>query len=63
MQPAIAAFVLIVLCLAGAFAALSARRTRTEEGGRSRPPWWQVAALCSVAVGVAVVVLSVYLRG
>ena len=62
MQPAIAAVVVILLCLAGAFAALSARQSRTDEGGRSRHPWWQVAALCSVALGVAVVVLTVYLH-
>ena len=60
MQPAITAVVVILLCLAAALAALPVRQSRTEEGSRRRPSWWQVTALCSIAFGVAVVILSFY---
>jgi hypothetical protein len=63
MQPAIAAVVVILLCLAGAFGPLSARRSQTNESIRSRPPLWQAAVLCSVALGVAVAALSHYWHG
>jgi hypothetical protein len=49
------AIVVILLCLAGASAALSAR-------GKSRATWWQVAAGCCFALAVAAVVLAVYLH-
>ena len=61
MQQAIAALMVTLVCLAGALAALSERR-RTEEAGPSRSPRWQVAALGSAALAVAVVVLTIYLR-
>jgi hypothetical protein len=61
MEQAIVAVVVTLLCLAGAFAALFRRGPRAEGAGVSRPPRWWIAALCSVTLVVAVIVLTVYL--
>jgi hypothetical protein len=62
MEQAIAAVIVTLLCLAGALAAVYQRRPRTEGASPSKPPTWWIAALCSVAVLVAVVVVTVYLQ-
>ncbi len=62
MQPAITDEVVILLCLAGAFAARSARGSRTGGGTRPRSSWGQVVAVSSAALSLAVVVVTVYLR-
>ena len=62
MQPAITDEVVILLCLAGAFAAHSAKVARSCGGCRSRSSWGQVVSVCSAALSLAVVVVAVYLR-
>ncbi len=59
MPQAIAATVVLLVLFAGAFAAIFAQRSRTQEARRS--PRWQVVTLSSVAAALAVVVLTVYL--
>jgi hypothetical protein len=39
-----------------------ARRAPTDAGCLSSAPWWLGAGFCSLALGVAVVVLAVYLH-
>jgi hypothetical protein len=62
MEKAIAAVVVILLCLTGAFAALFQRHPRIEGASPSKTPRWWVAALCSVALVIAVVVFTMYLQ-
>ena len=61
MQPAIAAAVVMLILFAGAFAAIFGRGARAEVGESRPAPRWQVAALCSAAVALAVLVLAFYL--
>ena len=64
MNPGIIAVVVIILCLAGAFAALAGRQSRTEGVGPSKSTRWWILALCSAvcAVAVAVFILFLYVR-
>ena len=62
MQQAIVAAVVMLVLFAGAFAALLAQRSRVGRAGAPQTPWWRVAGFCSVALGLAVVVLAVYLQ-
>ena len=54
MKPEITAVVVIIVVLAGAFAALSGRQSRTEGVGPSQSPRWRIVAHCSTVFAVAV---------
>lgn len=54
--------VVMVLCLAGALAALYQRQSGTDAATPPKTPRWWVAGLCSVALLVTVVVVTAYLQ-
>ena len=62
MKPEITAVVVIIVCLAGAFAALSERQSRTEGVDPSKSPRWRIVALCTDVFAVAVAVFTLYRR-